>query len=74
MNSGLEAEHTVAVALTGRVPTKVLGPVAKGDLMVSAADGYARACNQPGFGTIIGKSLENLTQAKGIIEIVVGAR
>jgi hypothetical protein len=61
MNSGLNAEHTVAVALTGRVPTKVLGPVSKGDLMISAPGGYARACNQPGFGTIIGKSLENLT-------------
>ena len=74
MNSGLDAKHTVAVALTGRVPTKVLGPVAKGDLMVSAADGYARACNQPGFGTIIGKSLENFNDLEGVIEIVVGVR
>ena len=42
MNSTLEAEHVVAVALTGRVPTKVLGRVRKGDILVtSAIPGYA---------------------------------
>jgi hypothetical protein len=74
MNGGLEEEHVAIVALTGRVPTKVLGPVAKGDLMVSAPNGYAQACNQPSFGTVIGKSLENLVANDGIIEIVIGVR
>jgi hypothetical protein len=74
MNGGLEAEYVATVALTGRVPTKVLGPVAKGDLMVSSAGGYAQACNQPSFGTVIGKSLENLVANEGVIEIVIGVR
>ena len=74
MNSGLEAEYVATVALAGRVPTKVFGPVAKGDLMISATDGYARACNQPTIGTVIGKSLENLDQSTGIVEIVIGVR
>jgi hypothetical protein len=74
MNSGLQSEYVATVALTGRVPTKVLGPVCKGDLMISAPGGYAQACNQPTLGTIIGKSLENLNHPTGIIEIVVGVR
>jgi hypothetical protein len=74
MNSGLEAEYVATVALAGRVPTKVFGPVAKGDLMISATGGYARACNQPTIGTVIGKSLENLDQSTGIVEIVIGVR
>jgi hypothetical protein len=41
MNSGLVTEYPAAVALTGRVPTRVVGPVAKGDMMVSAGNGYA---------------------------------
>jgi hypothetical protein len=72
MNSGLTAEHTATVALTGRVPTKVVGPVQKGSMMVSAPNGYAIACSQPKIGTVIGKSLEEFNGNTGIIEIVVG--
>jgi hypothetical protein len=72
MNSGLTAEHTATVALTGRVPTKVIGPVQKGSMMVSAPNGYAIACSQPKIGTVIGKSLEEFNGNTGIIEIVVG--
>jgi len=74
MNSGLNAKYVATVALTGRVPTKVLGPVTKGDLMVSAPNGYAQACNHPTVGTVVGKSLENFSDLKGVIEIVVGVR
>lgn len=74
MNSGLNAEYVATVALTGRVPTKVLGPVNKGDLMVSAPNGYAQACNHPTVGTVVGKSLENFNDLEGVIEIVVGVR
>ena len=62
----------MAVALTGRVPTQVTGPVAKGDMMVSTADGRARAEENPILGTVIGKALEDFDGASGIIEIVVG--
>ena len=72
MNEGLEAEHVAAVALTGRVPTLVVGPVRKGDLMVSAGLGRARAEADPRVGTVIGKALEDFNGAEGTIEVVVG--
>ena len=62
----------VAVALTGRVPTKVRGPISKGDLIVSAGEGYARAEGLPQVGTVIGKALENFNGDTGVIEVVVG--
>jgi hypothetical protein len=72
MNSGLEGEHTVKLALTGRVPTRVHGPIRKGDMIVSAGDGHARAENLPQVGTIIGKALEDFDGDSGVIEVVVG--
>ena len=72
MNSGLEGEHTVELALTGRVPTKVRGPILKGDLIVSAGDGHARAEGIPQVGTVIGKALEDFNGDAGVIEVVVG--
>jgi len=71
MNDGLEAEHTAMVALTGRVPTKVTGPVAKGDMMVSAGNGMARAEANPTYGAVIGKALENWEGGEGVIEVVI---
>ena len=62
----------VAVALVGRVPTHVVGPVRKGDMMVSTADGRARAEANPAMGTVIGKALEDFDDAQGTIEVVVG--
>jgi hypothetical protein len=72
MNAKLTGEFTVAVALQGRVPVKVLGPVSKGDLMVAGINGHTQANNQARAGTILGKSLENFDGATGIIEIAVG--
>ena len=72
MNSTLESQHTVAVALTGRVPTSVTGTVRKGDMMVSAGNGSAQASVTPAMGTVIGKALEDFDGASGVIEIVVG--
>ena len=72
MNSALEAEHVAEIALQGRVPCKVIGPVEKGDLMVSAINGHAIANNEARAGTIIGKALENFTGELGIIEVAVG--
>jgi hypothetical protein len=72
MNSHLEAEFVAAVALVGRVPTLVQGTVMKGDAMVSAGNGRARAENDPKISTVIGKALENFIGDEGIIEIVVG--
>jgi hypothetical protein len=72
MNAGLEGQYAVELALQGRVPCSVEGPVEKGDLLVSAPNGRARAAKSAQAGTIIGKSLENFTGATGTIEIVVG--
>ena len=74
MNSELEGEHPTDVAMTGRVPCKVIGITAKGDMLVaSAVPGYAVVNNDPKPGTIIGKALENKPDSgKGTIEIIVG--
>jgi len=72
MNSILESEHKVAVALQGRVPTQVIGTVRKGDMMVTAGNGFAQASAAPVMGTVIGKALENFDGVSGTIEIVVG--
>ena len=72
MNSAQDGEFVVPVALTGRVPCKVNGPVAKGDLMVATANGHAMANNNARAGTIIGKALEDFVGETGIIEVVVG--
>ena len=72
MNTVLTGENTVALALTGRVPCKVRGKIQKGDMMVSAGDGYARADYTPVLGSVIGKALEDWDGGEGIIEIVVG--
>jgi hypothetical protein len=72
MNNNLVADHVVTVAFTGRVPCRVAGTVRKGDLMVSAGNGLARAESNPAPGTIIGKALANHDGAEGTIEVVVG--
>ena len=72
MNSACDGEFTVELALIGRVPVNVCGPVTKGDLMVTGPNGYAVSNNMARAGTVIGKSLENFTGEFGTIEIVVG--
>jgi hypothetical protein len=62
----------VAIALQGRVPTKVRGIIHKGDMMVSGGNGFARPCTSPQMGTVIGKALENFDGIEGIIEVAVG--
>ena len=61
----------VTLALAGRVPTKVVGTIRKGDMLVSAGGGYARPKQDPVMGTIIGKALEE-SVGDNIIEVVVG--
>jgi len=73
MNGALSGPNVVAVALLGRVPCMVIGPVAKGDILVSAGFGYARVNNNPAPGQAIGKALEDfVSSAKAVIEVVVG--
>ena len=72
MNEALQSEFVAVVALQGRVPCRVVGPVEKGDMMVATSNGAARADNSARAGTIIGKALENFNGTTGTIEVVVG--
>lgn len=75
MNSTLECkENTLMIALIGRVPVKVKGAVSKGDMLVSAGNGYAKASIiTPKLGTVIGKAISNkFDDGEGIVEVMVG--
>ena len=72
MNGGLKGSTVVSVALLGRVPVNVIGPVYKGDMLISAGYGFARACASPVLGSVIGKALANFEGEKGSVEVVVG--
>ena len=62
------------VAITGRVPVKVTGIVTKGDRLISAGDGLARAA-QPGEATsfnVIGRALSSKSTVEvGTVEAIV---
>ena len=75
MNGGAGENDThPPVAMTGRVPVKVVGVVHKGDRLVSAGAGIARAA-QPGEATafnVIGRSLvDKTTPESSTIEAIV---
>lgn len=62
------------VAMTGRVPVLVRGTVLKGQRLVSAGDGYARAASRDEVTglNVIGRALEDkLTAGEGTVEAVV---
>jgi hypothetical protein len=65
------------IALLGRVPTKVVGIVRKGDRMVaSATPGHARAWienDDPPTSAVIGKAVgDHNASGEGMIEVLVG--
>lgn len=71
--AGGDATHP-PVAVQGRVPVKVIGKVKKGQRLVSAGNGIARAGTKTELTTwnVIGRSLENkTTDGLGVIEAVV---
>lgn len=72
MNSMIEAEYPVAVALQGRVPVKVIGLISKGDMLVSAGNGFATSNSTPIMGSVLGKALEDFSGVEGVIEVAVG--
>jgi hypothetical protein len=73
MNSECQGEYVVDLALIGRVPCKVMGPVCKGDLIVTSENtGYGMVNNEAPAGSIIGKSLEFMNELDGVVEILVG--
>ena len=75
MNSQAGSNDThPPVAMTGRVPVRVVGIINKGDRLVSAGNGLARAA-QLGEATafnVIGRSLTNkLDSGEGTVEAIV---
>jgi hypothetical protein len=75
MNGGAGDNDThPPVAMTGRVPVKVTGIVNKGDRLISAGDGMARAA-QPGEATsfnVIGRALTGKSTVEaGTVEAIV---
>jgi len=76
-NAGGDDTHPF-VALTGRVPCKVIGPIRKGQRLVSSATpGVAKgaAIGDTPWEAIFGRALENYdSEEVGIIEVVVGVK
>lgn len=74
MNSGHLIKNELPVALTGRVPCQVHGPIERGDLVVTSDQpGTAQRLNTWQPGCVIGKSLERIADGQTkTIEIVVG--
>ena len=72
-NAGTDLTHP-PIAMTGRVPVQVTGSIRKGDRLVSAGNGMARAA-QPGEATafnVIGRALHSKDDAaNGTIEAIV---
>jgi len=81
MNSMCEGT-TVAVALAGRIPCKVIGQVKKGDrILASEEPGVARVPTDyelkdiNDWYRIVGRALEDkTTEGIGLVEVVVGAK
>ena len=77
MNEGLEGDHVVAIALRGRIPCKVKGPIRKGDVLIASdIPGHAEAAPFRGYQTpsvcVIGKAIsEHLQLSEGVVEILV---
>lgn len=73
MNSeaGEDSTHPF-IALRGRVPCKVCGPINKGDILITSdVPGHARAGGLSSNAQIVGKALEDFHGNLGIIEVLV---
>lgn len=75
MNSGAGTDSThPPIAMTGRVPVRVVGMINKGDRLVSAGNGLARSA-KPGEATafnVIGRALvAKTTEGEGVVEAIV---
>ena len=75
MNAGAGDNDThPAIAISGRVPVRVIGEVRKGDRLVSAGNGLARAGSQDEITAfnVVGRALENkYTSNEGLVECFV---
>lgn len=74
MNKDLQGNNVVTIALMGRVPCRVVGSIARGDLLVSSnIPGVATRMESYVPGSILGKALQSYnSDTPGLIEIIVG--
>lgn len=75
MNAGAgDSDTHPPVAMSGRCPVRVIGPVDKGDRLVSAGNGLARAATRAEANNfnVIGRSLETkYSDEEGTVEAIV---
>lgn len=75
LNGGAGTSEThPAVAVNGRVPVRVIGQVKKGDRLVSAGNGLARAATRAEITAfnVLGRALANkTTDGEGTVEAIV---
>jgi hypothetical protein len=73
LNGSAELKIAPPVAMVGRVPVRVVGPVTKGQRLVSAGNGCAMAATaDSSMLAVIGRALENkATETEASIEAVV---
>ena len=75
MNGAAGSDEThPPIAVSGRVPVKVIGKVRKGDRLVSAGNGIARSGSKQEINAfnVIGRSLENkFTEGEGMVLAIV---
>lgn len=75
MNAGAgDDESHPAVAMSGRVPVRVVGTINKGDRLVSAGEGLAKAAQSDEITpfNVIGRALESKdTVGPGVVEAIV---
>lgn len=75
MNAGAGSNEThPPVAVNGRVPVRVIGQVKKGDRLVSAGNGLARAAAKGEYTAfnVIGRALaDKTTTIEGVVEAIV---
>jgi hypothetical protein len=75
MNSGAGSDSThPPIAMTGRVPVRAVGKINKGDRLVSAGNGLARAAyaQEATAFNVIGRSLvAKNTDGEGVVEAIV---
>jgi hypothetical protein len=75
MNSGAGTNQThPPIAVNGRVPVRVIGKCRKGDRLVSAGNGLARAANRNELSAfnVIGRAIKDkITDDEGLVEAIV---
>ena len=71
-----EGEFVVELALIGRVPCKVIGPIEKGDLIVTSEQAGFGCKGDPDNikpGSVIGKAISSFNDGlDGVVEVLVG--